>query len=360
MIINRYIFRNILERCIFLTGIVCVIIIMMNSIKLLEFLVSRSINGLEFLEMLTYLVPQYIVMILPFTLFIATLNTYNGLLQTRELTILHSVGKSPIQLLTPAVYAGIVCSAVSLVGHGYFMPEGWHKFQQKRYAVSQKSLLSKQIIAGKFQDIGHGNILFVESVSSTYIKNIFIFKKSDNTILTATEGKILESDNATTLILKNGTQQSNLTSLTSPPIISFDKYTVTFDVAFSKYVGKQKHDELNNVELVYLIHILKNTTQYWAELLRRLLDSLYPLILSLMGALTILYKPATRLDTHRYTLYGTATMIGFMGITMSMSTKVRDGVHYLYYNGVFVLIVCVGIAGFILLKTNVYTWKRGR
>ena len=48
MIIQTYILKTILHRTTFLTAVACLIIAMINSITLLEFLVKKSLTGMGF------------------------------------------------------------------------------------------------------------------------------------------------------------------------------------------------------------------------------------------------------------------------------------------------------------------------
>ncbi len=301
--------------------------------------------------MVAYLMPQYIVMALPFTVFVGTLNTYNSLSQSRELTILHSIGRSPVQIIRPSIYAGGVCVLISFIGYGYFMPQGWYQFQSKKHDITNKTLLSKQVIAGKFQNIGNGSTMFVEAAQANRIQNVFIYNAVEKVILTASEGEIIDGQNTTTIVLKNGTQQSSLEANSQPPIISFENYTISFNTPFQYYQGKQKVDEMTNTELLVNGRI---KPAYYTEFWRRLVDSLLPLLLSIIGTITVIIKPISRIPQHRYTIVGSASMVFSIAFAMTLSTKVAESVWYLYYNALFVVGFCIVLWVYITLKSSTY------
>ena len=349
MIIQTYILKTILHRTTFLTAVACLIIAMINSITLLEFLVKKSLTGMGFLLMIAYVLPQYMVMTLPFTIFISTLMTYNSLLQTRELTILHSIGRSPLQILRPAIYAGGICAVISLIGYGYLMPEGWHKFQTTKHRITHQTLLSKQVIAGKFQNIGNNSTMFVESVNGNRVKNIFIYSGKEHVILTATDGEILDSPTQTQIILQNGTQQSSLDGDSQPPIISFAEYVLSFNTPFTAYVGKQKTDELTNTELFYLYKMFPTKHTYINELSRRIIDASLPFLLSLMGVFTVIFKPMNRMENRRYTIIGSICMVSVIATAMTFSIRISESIVYLYYNGILIFGLSILLLGGIII-----------
>ncbi len=354
MIIRTYIFKGILQRTAFLTAIVCMIVAMINSIKLLEFLVNRSLKGTEFLIMIVYLIPQYMIMSLPFTVFIGTLNTYNSLSQSRELTILLSIGRSPLQILRPSLYAGLVCSIISLIGYGYLMPEGWHRFQSQKHQITNQSLLSKQVIAGKFQNIGNDSTMFVETANGNRIGNIFIYNGTDKIILTATQGEIIDAPNTTKIILKNGTQQSSLEGNAQPPIISFEEYEISFNTIAQEYSGKQKVDELTNTELWFISRKQPENGKYISEFARRIIDSVLPLLLTVLGAITVIIKPISRMTNPKYTIVGSIVMVFCISVAMTLSTKSIENSTYLYYNAFFIISFLTMLLGGLIIKSNAY------
>lgn len=92
--ISLYILRQLLVGTLFISmGLACVIWLT-QSLRFVELIVNKGLSIGVFAHLTLLLIPNFLIVILPVSLFAVVLFTYNRLMADRELVVLRAAGVS--------------------------------------------------------------------------------------------------------------------------------------------------------------------------------------------------------------------------------------------------------------------------
>ena len=346
MILNGYITKKILLSTISITIVVCITISMLESIRLLELLVNKSISISQFIIMVSLLIPQYIANLLPFSLFGAIVHTYTTLSKNREMHAMRSIGFSNLQLLMPSIQVSILTTLLSLLLYTSIMPMGFHQFKSMQYRAKNNFSINK-IPHSKFIALDKNTTIFARKVSGLSIANIVIYTKKNGNIqiLTAEKGGVLTVDGKTKIVLYNGLQQSGRGQ--SARIIAFNEYVITVDININHNFEKTDVDEYTSAELYNKMRNNTATNKDVVYFYTRLINSFLPLLAAILAGVTVLLQNYTRNQKIPTPVYSTFIMLGLVGLITSLAKNAISNLMYLNYAA---LIIVFGIIALIILS----------
>ena len=352
MVLNRYITKKIIHATISITIVVCLTVAMLESIKLLELLVKKSISISQFIKMISLLVPQYIAILLPFSLFAAIISTYTTLSKNREIHIMRSIGISNFKLLMPSIQAGILTTLLSLALYTSIMPMGFHQFKMMKYRAT-KTFAVSMIPQSKFITLDKNTTIFASKVSGLGINNIIIYRKEadDIQILTAKKGGILTVDGKTKVVLYNGLQQ--LGRGKSAHILAFDEYVITVDINIMQNFQKTDVDEHTSAELYTKMNNNTATDEDIVSFYSRIIYSLLPLLMAMLAGFSVLLHKYNRKQKIPGPVYSTLIMLSLFG---TIGSLVRNAISNLMYLNYAVLIIAFSI--FALAMLSIYSDRK--
>ncbi len=113
MIINRYIFKELLGPFFMGLFVFTFIFLINRSIQLTEMIVSKGASLTEVLILLGYILPSFLVLVIPSTALLATLMGFGRLSADREISALNASGISFYQLLMPVIIFSMLCYAIT-------------------------------------------------------------------------------------------------------------------------------------------------------------------------------------------------------------------------------------------------------
>jgi lipopolysaccharide export system permease protein len=254
--VNRYIFKELLGP--FLMGLfVFTFIFLLNRIiQLTEMIVGKGASLTEVFSLLSYILPSFLVLVVPSTALLATLLGFGRLSSDGEISALNASGVSFYQLLMPVV----TFSALCYIGTSFLMinilPQANLAFKRQVFdIVRTRSLVN--IKEREFIDDFKGLIIYVDQVLSTEgkLKGVIISDKRslpEPYIIMAKEGSVVaDSDNMrVSVLLKNGSIQ-NITKENNFRQIDFEQYQLNLDLTklLSGKMVKKREREMTITEL---------------------------------------------------------------------------------------------------------------
>ena len=330
MILNRYILSQILKTTVSITLIMCLLISMIESLQLLELLVSNSITVGQFLMLIVLLTPKYIANILPLTLFAAVTITYLKISHNREIVALRSIGINNATLMRPAIYAGIIITLFSFLLNTTITPIGFNKFKIIKHQANQ-NLVTGSIPQSKFITLGENSTLFVRRISGLTIYDILLYRKNKDSvqILTAKKGGLVAKKDATQIILYNGLLQTGRHR--DAKILAFDQYIISIEYPNSRYQGKSDINEYTSFELGEKI---QNGTASHSDVIffyNRIILSILPLITSILAGIAILINKYSRHQSIQPSIIAVGLTLVFVVLITIITKKATENKVYIYY-----------------------------
>lgn len=208
-IYKRYIISNVLnsflEVVFTITGLVW-----LSQVMKLVFLIDRGIGFVGFIYLSVLILPSLLFAILPFSIMIAVVMSYNRLSYERELIILSNSGINSWNVIKPGLTVALIATIFSYLISFYLLPTSTRllkanlKHFRSNYVVS---LVQEKTFTNISKDI----ILYIdEKAPGNILKGLIIFDNKDQnrkSIIFAESGNIDSTQEHPALNLKNGMRQ---------------------------------------------------------------------------------------------------------------------------------------------------------
>jgi lipopolysaccharide export system permease protein len=287
---ERYLFMHLLWPTVVITASLTAIVWLTQILKFLEFMLSRGLSLGDFLFLIGLMLPSLLLVLVPISLAIAVIYTYNRLTSESELIVLNAVGVSKWQLAKPTLMMGLVCAAFCYALAIYVMPRANEKFQDIRVFFRDKyaSVLLEEEVFNTPMD---GMTVFVrERDSNNNLSGILLYDnrdRSQNITMIAQRGRVEQTEAGPRFHLSDGMRQQWRNGMVS--WLKFDNYTI--DIAFyGEDVARKRNANERTLWQLFNPEGLteKQQAAYRAEAHQRLTWPLFALTLPLV-ALAVLF-----------------------------------------------------------------------
>lgn len=209
---SRYLGGNLLIATVFITGVLSAVILLTQSLRFLDLVVSSGASALSFYTMTILVLPRFLEVILPLALTGAVLFSYQKLQMDSELVVLKATGFSPYQLARPALFLSAFCLVVVFVVSAWIAPLSLSKMQNMRgFLKTQVSTLFLR--EGVFNRVGDDLMVYVRGREPNgEFRGILIHDNRDPsagpvTVL-AKRGVVVSTPNGYQVLVYEGVRQS--------------------------------------------------------------------------------------------------------------------------------------------------------
>ena len=227
--INTYIFRQLVFATLFVAIILTVIVSLIRSLRLIDFVVNRGLPSTVLLQFTALLLPTFLVIVLPIALFTAVLFVYNKLLSDSELVIMRSAGLSQLALATPALLIATIVTIASYGLHLYWLPASYGQFKDLRFSY-RNSLSSVLLHPGRFSTPVDGLTVYVRAREDNGdLLGIFVHDTrvpGQPVTLMAERGALVSNDAGTQVVMFNGNRQEVDTKDGQLVLLYFDQNSI--------------------------------------------------------------------------------------------------------------------------------------
>lgn len=208
--LDRYIMRQLLVGTTIIAAILTGVIWLIQSLKIIELMVTQGLSLSTFIGMTLLLMPNFLVFILPISLFAVVLFTYNKLSVDREMVIMRNSGRSNWSIGGPAILMAVISTIVAWSLNLHIIPESYKAFRELQWGLrnNEASIFLRE---GVFNEISNNFTVFVRERSPTgELLGIMVHERRDPTqpkTYIAEKGAIVESPNGPRGVLINGSFQ---------------------------------------------------------------------------------------------------------------------------------------------------------
>jgi lipopolysaccharide export system permease protein len=135
MLVTRYLFKNLFNAAAFVTLSLTLVIWLTQSLNLLELVANSDAPPSLFFQLVILTLPKFLEIILPLSLVVAVLFTYNKLIMDNELIVLRACGVDQYALARPAVILAVIVSLTVTVLSAWITPRCIGQVQALRQTV---------------------------------------------------------------------------------------------------------------------------------------------------------------------------------------------------------------------------------
>ncbi|WP_413207505.1 LPS export ABC transporter permease LptF [Rhodospirillum sp. A1_3_36] len=371
--LDRYILRNLLVGLSVGAVALVALIWLINSLKFLDWFVNKGLSISTFLKLTLLLMPGFLTVFIPISLFAVVLFTYNKLAADRELIVMRAAGQGHWQLAKPALW---LCLILTLVGYWLTMsvvPAMERAFDVIKWQVRDEvsSLIIKE---GQFNQIRKGVIVYAgKRTADGKLLNLLIHDTSGSKEVTVlAESGALVKDGATSkILLLNGNRQERDPETGKITFLYFDSYTIDMgDSGKSKefrYIDERQRpfSELYSIQVGDQIdpaypYLFEHSSvrRLRMELHLRILRPLAHLGFLLIGLAAALTGEFNRRGDNTRVIVAVALVVLFQGGSLGAANLVKKS-----YDGLIVLdlmTILPIVIGFLWLTWPSDRWPLGR
>lgn len=203
--------------------------ILTQSLQTLDLIVENQQSGLTFLKITFLALPQLIGIILPLSVFMATLYAVNRLNMDSELVVAKAAGFSPWKISKPIVYLSVYAMVAHIIINLILQPFSFRQMRAEVFKV-RTDIVAQMVVEGEFITPLEGLTVYARRVeTSGRLTDVIIYDSRDSDLAAITQtakfGEIQRAGEKIALRLRNGAVQKLLPD-GSLDIVEFEDYIV--------------------------------------------------------------------------------------------------------------------------------------
>jgi lipopolysaccharide export system permease protein len=226
MIYQNYLFKKILTAFFGIITILVLLIWFSRAVPFVRYITENGVEISQFLYLFVLILPWLLLVIIPVSLFIALLVSYNRLILSNEVTILKNSGLTKFQISKPALILALILSMVCASISFYVMPYANKQLRISRLNI-QDNYTNLAFKPQTFETLKNLTIYAQDRDELNQLSGILLYdqRKLDYSLtITAKTGRIVVEDNSALLYMENGTVQKFNNATAKSEILYFDNY----------------------------------------------------------------------------------------------------------------------------------------
>ena len=227
--ITRYILRQLALSTALVVVTLTAAIWLTQSLRFVDWIVNRGLPLSTFVYIAVLVLPSFLVVILPISLFAAVLFTYNKMQSDSEIIVLRAIGVGPMQLMAPALMVATVVTLLAYALNLYLLPLSYRGFKDLQYQI-RSNYSAVLLQEGVFTTIDQGLTMFVREQGRR--GELFGIMVHDSRLdakpvtMVAERGAIVNTADGPRIVMVNGNRQELDESNGKLSFLFFDRYTV--------------------------------------------------------------------------------------------------------------------------------------
>ena len=361
--ISRYMMRQLVAGVIFASLGLSGIIWLTQSLRFVEAIVNRGLSAEDFFYLTILLLPNFLTIVLPISLFIVVIFVYSKMNGDRELVILRAAGVSPLAIARPAIYLGL---AVTVIGYSlslYFTPLSYRGFRIMQWEI-RHSLAHMVMREGAFNLFSDDITVYIrERTGKNELLDILVHdgrdKKKPITYL-AKRGLLMETPTGARVVMFHGNRQEiDRKAPKKSSTLYFDQYNLDLS-AINRNIGERFREARERAigELLTLnpkdVGNPKDYQKFVVEGHQRITSPLNSLGFLLVGLVCLFSGDFSRRGQSVRIVVATSIVVSIQASSLglgNLAAKNLDLIPLLYVNAILPILF-----GFVLLLVP-WRWR---
>lgn len=264
--LDRYILQTAMTPAIISLLIAGLLLILEQMLRLLDFVLNENGPVDVVWRMLAYLVPHYLGLALPISIFMGVVLAVRKVALSSERDAMLAVGLSPWRLMRPLWLLTLVGMGANFMLLAYVQPYAQYEFHQLRYEL-QAGLLGARVPVGKFVTLSEDIRIRIGRTanSGTDLHDLFLIRKDQKngtrTTFSADRGRFVRAGEANSLILKlyEGRMMLINDEERQPGVLNFTQQDITIELPDVE-AFRQRGEEKREVTIDELARVLSEET----------------------------------------------------------------------------------------------------
>jgi lipopolysaccharide export system permease protein len=357
--IARYIFRTTTTAFVVVLVSLTAVIWVTQALRDIDIMTNRGQSIFVFVGITGLLVPLLVLIIAPIALFIAVAYVLNKLSNDSEIIVMNAAGMSPWLLFRAFVPVIVLVSVLVAATAAYIAPKGLRTLRDWVTEVNA-NVVSTIVQPGRFVTIISDVTIHIGAREPNgQLRGVFLDDRrnpDERLTVIGDRGDLVENQQGTYLVLRNGTIQRQETNRRDPTIVTFERYAL--DLAqFSRsasIITYSMHER-------YLWQLLfpsptdaaakQRGGEMRSELFDRLVAPIYPFAFAII-AFAYLGAPRTTRQSRAMSLAGAVGAILVVRMIGFISTIF--GVNYpSFLSAQFIAVAVAIVAGLYVIRRGI-------
>lgn len=336
MLVTRYLMKNLLVATLFVTAVLTMVVLLTQSLKILELVAEADASAGMFLRLVALAVPKFLETILPVALVIAVLFVYNKFIMDNELIVLRSCGFDQHALARPALLLSAAIAVLLLFLTTWITPVCYSEMKSLRLAVMARysALLLRE---GVFNTFGKDLTVYIRNRKAEgELEGIMIHdtrdKKKPPVTTTAKRGRLVMQGDVPNIIVEDGMRQQLERSNGSVSKLYFSSYRIEISALDTGPRARPRdHSERTLRELLHPDMNVKydrdNKEVFLAEAHSDISKPFMAVGLTMTALAIILLGPFNRRGQSRKVFYAALAVTVLLALNLSLTNAVRRHVE---------------------------------
>ena len=227
---DRYIFRQMLRTSFAVMLTLVGIMWLFQTIRILELVINRGAPMTDFLLMSVTVIPLWLTIAIPISVFVAAMWVFHRAMVDRELLVAQASGRSAIQLARAPIALGVLFTTFLVINSVFLLPLSFGVYKEVQFKL-RNTIPTVMLQDNVFIDVVDGMTMLIgKKYKDGHAENVFIHdEKTDGVIVTMTAkaGRFIKKDGKPAVILNDGHRFELSQDKQSGATLMFDTHTVS-------------------------------------------------------------------------------------------------------------------------------------
>ncbi len=315
--ISGNVFRQLFVGFLFVSLALTAIIVLTQSLNFVEMIVNKGATVGMLFQLTVLLVPKFLPIIFPITLFLVVMFFYSKMTADRELVVMSAAGLSPLQLAKPAIILAVSVTILTYAINIFLLPESYQIFSKLKWHI-RHNISQVLLEEGTFNSVGNNSTVYIrERTENNMLSGIFVHDQTEAeapVTIMAKRGSVIQTNEGAKIVMFDGSRQVLDKRTNDYSILFFDRYTLMMDDKREESISlRPDRKEMTLVELFDVRthpHIAEHDhAKYIVEAHKRLTSPLASLAFCLIGLFFILSGGFTRRNQSRRVIIASAVVL---------------------------------------------------
>jgi len=275
--LTRYMFWQLFTGMVLVAAALTCVVWLTQSLRFVDMIVNSGLSAGMFVYLTGLMMPNFLTIILPVSLFAIVTFTYHRMIMDRELVVMRAAGLGQIALAKPAILLALLTVGLGYGLSTYMVPTSWEQFREMKWDA-RYNFSHVLLREGTFNDVSRGVTVYVrERTDDGQLLGIMAHIEKNNgktETWMAERGALVENENSARVVMFNGSRQEFTAQTKHLTILYFDQSILDLDPPTDQ--GQVRHREPRERSMAELYDLdttgidERNIGKYKVEIHRRL------------------------------------------------------------------------------------------
>lgn len=242
--LTRYVFWQLFVGMVMVAMSLTCVVWLSQSLRFIDMIVNRGLSVTMFIYLTGLMMPNFLTVILPVSLFAITTFAFHRMIMDRELVVMRAAGLGHMSLAKPAIALAMLTVMVGYALSTYLVPMSYAQFREMQWDI-RYSFSHVLLREGTFNDAARGVTVYVrERTDDGQLLGILAHdgRNADRSFTLMSErGAMVQSDQGAKVVMFNGSRQDFDKKTKQLSILYFDRYV--FELEAPTANGQTRHRE---------------------------------------------------------------------------------------------------------------------